>query len=155
MRKQTLRSHLISLETEINSLRTLVSSAHPGLIKNIFNRRLPLMERKIRKCQMLLNRRSRGRAGVSSGSGIEGVTSSVTVPVTKVLPLRPVDWFRLRSEIKKGRHSYGEIARALGKSTRWRGLVYNAIHGKKISASTLALVSGWAIQNGYERKPAR
>lgn len=146
MSKKAIRDELLKANAELGTTIHLLNRESVPQTR----RKLQTIHRRTRRALNLLNRRSEQGTGKVSNPQAPPVTPNVTIPVSKLLPLAKVDWVRLRSDLKSGLLSYGSIARSMGKPTRYRGLIYNVINGKKaVSKATQQIVSAWALDHGY------
>lgn len=151
MSKARATRELMKVRAEIGATIDLLGAAtrrHASVVREVLGKRLPVIHRRTGKALNLLNRRSTqgtGKTPKAQAPPVSAPLSDLLDPIS----VRQVDWIRLRSEIKNQAHSYGEIARAIGKGTTGAGAVHFIVNGKTKSGPVFNLVASWALQRGY------
>lgn len=144
MNKRQIRDELLKARTELG---TSIDLLVPLSVRQT-KAKLRTTHRRIGRAMNALKPRSSQGTGKTPLAQVPPVSAPVSGLLAHVSG-SSVDWIRLLSEIKKKRHSYGEIARAIGKGTGARAAVHLVVNGKTKSGPVFNLVASWAIQRGY------
>jgi hypothetical protein len=158
MSKAKATRELMKVKAELGATIDLLDAAKPrrdaSVVREVLEKRLPVIHRRTGRALNLLNRRSTqgtGKTPLAQAPPVSAPVSGLLAPVSGSM----VDWARLRSGINSSNHTYGSIARAIGKGTKGRAAVHLVVSRKTKSGPVFDLVCRWAAVEGYLKNKSK